>query len=329
MKKHSLSALRALFACAAVLVAACLPTSSTTGKPKEPVRLLYWNIQNGMWDGQEDNYSRFVEWVRKQNPDICVWCEGQTIYLTGTADQMPKQQRYLPDNWGELARRYGHNYWYISAHRDDYPQIITSRYPITNIKRITGDSDTTVTHGASWTQIEIAGQTLNIVTLHTWPMGFAYGATDRKASQAQHGGNKYRRKEMEYICNHTILSVAKAEKQYWMMMGDFNSVSRSDNATYGLPDDDTAFLVSDYVSLNTPYIDVIKQQHPHEFLTTTGGKRRIDFVYCSPKLYKKVVSTNVISDDYTTPVRNARKLSNFWHPSDHRPIIVDFKLKKP
>ena len=33
-------------------------------------RMLYWNIQDGMWDGQTDNFNRFVAWVQKQSPDI-------------------------------------------------------------------------------------------------------------------------------------------------------------------------------------------------------------------------------------------------------------------
>ena len=33
-------------------------------KPENNLRLLYWNIQNGMWDGQRDNYDRFVNWVK-------------------------------------------------------------------------------------------------------------------------------------------------------------------------------------------------------------------------------------------------------------------------
>ena len=41
-------------------------------KAEQPLRLLYWNIQNGMWDGQNDNYDRFVEYVKSQDPDICV-----------------------------------------------------------------------------------------------------------------------------------------------------------------------------------------------------------------------------------------------------------------
>ena len=48
------------------------------------VSLLYWNIQNGMWDGQGDNYDRFVAWVKAQDPDICVWCEAASLYYTGT-----------------------------------------------------------------------------------------------------------------------------------------------------------------------------------------------------------------------------------------------------
>ena len=41
-------------------------------------RLLYWNIQDGMWDGQTDNFNRFVGWVQKQSPDICVFAEVKT-----------------------------------------------------------------------------------------------------------------------------------------------------------------------------------------------------------------------------------------------------------
>ena len=64
-------------------------------------RLLYWNIQNGMWDGQPDHYDRFVAWVRAQRPDVCVFCEAATIYKDGTDDYMPEDEHYLPDgaNW--------------------------------------------------------------------------------------------------------------------------------------------------------------------------------------------------------------------------------------
>ena len=307
-------------AIAAVMLIGC-------AKPQEQtLRLMNWNIQNGMWDGQNDNYDRFVEFVKKYDPDVCVWCEAQTIYKTDTDQAMAKEDRYLVSHWGELAARYGHKYWCVGGHRDNYPQVITSKYPINVVAKIVGNENTIVSHGAGWATIEVNGKTVNIVSLHTWPQAYAYKAEDREASIAEQGGDKYRAMEMQYICEHTIGQFPDAADQLWMMMGDFNSRSRVDNDKYGYAEDDAKFLVHDYIKANTPYIDVIKEKYPDKFFTTTGGKTRIDFFYCTAPLYKKITRAEVISDDYTTPVRNPQKLSNFWHPSDHRPILVEFEL---
>ena len=85
-----------------LLSAVAAPARRTDG-----VKLLYWNIQNGMWDGQTDNYERFVEWVSARKPDICVWAEAQTIFKTGTNVKMAPEDRYLTDGWKKLAARYG------------------------------------------------------------------------------------------------------------------------------------------------------------------------------------------------------------------------------
>ena len=139
------------------LSAVCISTlliSCGQKKEQKPLRLLYWNIQNGMWCGQDDNYEKFTTWVKQQDPDICVWCEAQSIYKNGTADPLDSQERFLVDNWGVLAKRYGHPYWYIGGHRDNYPQVITSKYPIENIKKIIGEEpNQVVTHGAGWAKI--------------------------------------------------------------------------------------------------------------------------------------------------------------------------------
>ena len=114
-----------------------------------------------------------------------------------------------------------------------------------------------------------------------------------------------------------------------MMMGDFNSRSRVDNDQYGYEDNDPRLLVHDYIKANTPYIDVIKAKHPNEFKPSIGAKSsRIDFVYCTPALYDRVVYADIIWDEYTTPVRDPQGLSNFWRPSDHMPILVDFDMSR-
>ena len=310
----------------AALLALALP-SATAAKPN--FRLLYWNIQNGMWDGQNDNYDRFVDWVCSQDPDVCVWCEAQSIYYTDTDRNMKKDERYLIKGWEELAARYGHKYVYIGGHRDNFPQAITSKYPIENVDRIIGNGrDSVVMHGCGWARMNVKGRTLNIVSLHLAPHQWRPGLkteAQKQASAERKEGDRYRRMEIEYICNHTI-GRAYASGEYWMMMGDFNSRSRADNAFYRYEDSSTKLLVHDYIASSTPYRDVMASVHPGEMHPTMHYACRLDYVYATPALLDKVVEAHVSHDYYTEPVRDPQELSNFWRPSDHRPIIVDFKL---
>ncbi len=292
------------------------------------LKLIYWNIQNGMWSGQGENYDSFVKWVSDQAPDICVWCEGRSNRATGSDKALADEDRYLVDHWGELAARYGHQYWAISGFRDNFPQIITSKFPIETVQAIVGEEpDSVVTHGAGWFRVSASGKTFNIVSLHTWPQAYAYRAEDKDASRAENGGDKYRRMEIEYICHHTIDTDPDAKDGLWMMMGDHNAVSIVDNFKYGFQENDTRFLVHDYIRNNTPYIDVVEKLHPGEFITSIGGEKRIDFLYCTQPVYDMILSSEIVSDEYTKPVRDPGNLSNYWHPSDHLPIVTVFNVK--
>lgn len=307
-----------------------LPLGAQAKKKSQPdgFRLLYWNIQNGMWSDQGNNYDNFVAWVKEQDPDVCVWAEAQSIYYTGTATKLPVEERYLVEHWAELAARYGHEYVYVGGHRDNYPQAITSKYPIENVARIVGDDKTLVSHGAGWATVNICGKTINIVTLHTWPQAYAFGVPveKREESKAAHEGDYYRATEMQYILDHTINTVKNPQKQYWMMMGDFNSKSRVDNYQYNLPEDSSQFACQDVVRANPYYIDVIAELYPGDFKTSTGGKARIDYVYLTKPMFKAVKQAYIMYDGWVAPYRDEAKISNFWHPSDHRPILVDFEF---
>ena len=291
------------------------------------LKVLYWNIQNGMWSDQGNNYDNFVEFVKGENPDICVWCEAESRYRTGTNEKMKDYDEfYLPWNWDFLARRYGHQYVLVCGKRDTFPQVITSRYPIRIVKRVNGNSDDiVVVHGAGWAQIEVGGKTLNIVTLHTWPQRYAYKATDQAASAKNQEGDVFRATEMEYICDQTIGTVPEAASQYWMMLGDFNAKSRIDNYEYGMAEDDKAFLVHDYVREHTPYIDIVERLHQGAFQKSTFSGKRIDFIYMTEPLFRKVRSAEIIHDGFATSSRDSHGLG-FCHPSDHYPILVTLKL---
>ena len=100
------------------------------GKGKE-IKVLYWNIQNGMWSDQGNNYDNFVDYVRSLDPDICVWAEAESRYVTDTTTKLKSpEELYLPWNWDIVARRYGHKYALLCGKRDGFPQVVTSKYPI-------------------------------------------------------------------------------------------------------------------------------------------------------------------------------------------------------
>lgn len=325
-------ALIKIFGIIAALSAAisCSPSSKTAKAAADgSFRLLYWNIQNGMWSGQQDGHEKFVNWIKEQDPDVCVWCEGQANYVTNSTRNLPDDpDKYLYGFWKEMSGRYGHKFVAFSGRRDRFAQVVTSKYPIRTVAQLVGEEpDSVVTHGSGWFAVELGGRTINLVTLHTWPQPWAFRCEDREASAKVREGDDYRRMEIQYICEHTIGKVPDASSQYWMMMGDFNSRSRRDNYVYGYPDRDTRFLVQDYIYGHTPYIDVIGTLYPGEFMTTTGGQSRIDFIYCTKPLFDSIEEARVVSDSYTTPVRDPQNLSNFWHPSDHRPFIVDFNIR--
>ncbi|MBR4775877.1 MAG: endonuclease [Bacteroidales bacterium] len=296
----------------------------------EDVKVLYWNIQNGMWHDQGNNYDNFVAFVKEQDPDICIWCEAESRYITDTADkmQMPEDQ-YLPWNWDLLARRYGHDYVLICGKRDTFPQVITSKYPIRIVKRITGNGEEIiVAHGAGWAQIDLGGKQLNIVTVHTWPQRYAYKADNQTESAARHEGDIFRASEVRYICEETIGTVPGADGQLWLMTGDFNAISSLDNFHYGKDPESTEFLTHNYILDNTPYLDLVHERYPGEFKKSTFSGRRIDFVYVTPPLNEKITEVTPLYDGFAASERDPRgqEVHNFCHPSDHYPIQLTIKL---
>ena len=121
MKTRTVSFLSAVLVM--LLLAGCIKKEAT-------LKVLYWNVQNGMWADQGNDYDNFVDFVIAQNPDICVWAEAESRYRTDTSVKMAGcEEAYLPYNWDLLARRYGHQYVCIAGKRDTFPQVVTSRYP--------------------------------------------------------------------------------------------------------------------------------------------------------------------------------------------------------
>lgn len=297
-------------------------------------KLISWNIQDGMWSDQANNYDNFVEFLKTTDPDVCVFCEAKTTHLESG------QEAYLPANWDKVAARYGHQYVYLAQDQDNSPQVITSKHPIKNMKRIAGSQDTIVGHGAGWVQIEMDNKTYNIVCMHAMPfamgggMGGGFpgmgggrpsggmGSGRGMGSGGGGGSDEFRKKEVEYVCKQTILTHENADKELWLMMGDFNSISSIDNFHYELSADSSIYCVHDYIRNQTPYIDVIANKHPGEFIQSSQNGRRIDFIYATEPVIKQIKSAEILNSGYTEQRRASG--ASYWIPSDHRPILIEF-----
>ena len=136
------------------------------------------------------------------------------------------------------------------------------------------------------------------------------------------GSDEFRKKEVEFVCNQTILTREHPENELWLMMGDFNSISSLDNDHYKLSADSSIYCVHDYIRNKTPYIDVIANKHPGEFIQSSQNGRRIDFIYATEPVIKQIKSAEILNSGYTEQHRASG--ASYWIPSDHRPILIEF-----
>ena len=307
-------------------------------KDNSNLRVLLWNVQNGICTDQHNNYDNFVEWIKKWDPDICIWCESESIY-EDKSNTSSGNSKYLPDNWDKVAARYGHSYVAVGGNRDNYPQTVTSKFPITVAQRFTTTDDgglygaKYILHGSGHFQIEYNGKKINIVTCHPHPQAYAPGtaSANQAASAAKFEGNYFREYEIKYLVKKTVNNSKYSDEEYWLFGGDTNSRSPYDKWYHDANNklDDTYYLPHKHIIENTNLKDVIAERYPKEsshFFTSTYGTARIDILYASPKLFDKITNSIMLMDNWMGNIVRWEYYTSFWDPSDHRPVLVDFNL---
>ena len=293
------------------------------------LRVLYWNIQDGMWADQHNGYDNFVEWVKRYDPDVCVWCESETVFKDKTTESMPGKDRFLPNGWNSLAARYGHGYTSKSGDRDSYPQTITSRYPIETLRQVTDteNSGKPIVHGAGLFSVTVGGKKVNFISVHTWPQTYGYkvAEADRPASTAAHEGDLYRQYEMGWICENLYNDPQYSSTRDVLMLGDFNSYSPLDNHFYSLPDSDTKFLCQKEIFSRTDLVEIVGTKYPGEFYSSVmGDASRVDMAYASPSMYDSLSNVQILIDDWCRLEQCPYVTGWIGLPSDHKPILLDF-----
>ena len=111
--------LYALFILCVALPLGAKPKKSDKSAPKT-IRFMDFNIADGMWKDQFNNYNDFVAWMKSQKVDIFAVCEAAS-HWNENKKNLPKNEdaRYLPYRWDELAARWGHKYTALGAYQDN------------------------------------------------------------------------------------------------------------------------------------------------------------------------------------------------------------------
>ncbi len=260
-----------------------------TAYAQQPLKVLSYNILEGMVTDTTKGKQVFVNWIKKFDPDILALqeCNGFT-------------QKSLE----ELAASWGHPYAVI-VKENGYPTGLTSRYPIAGIRKINEN----MTHGFIMAKVK----DYNIVVLHLNPHRY-----------------KKRRQEIAAVMDNIAL---EPNKNNWIIMGDFNSNTPQEKYrldTVRILERNLAAMKKNplienmvdgkFIDYNTQqqvldagFVDAAFEYSRRGGSDSIRSNSRIDYIYLSKNLAKKVLRCHFIYDDFTAKY------------SDHRPIYLEIK----
>ncbi|MGL4292645.1 MAG: endonuclease/exonuclease/phosphatase family protein [Bacteroidales bacterium] len=260
-------------------------------KEQTSMRLISYNILEGMKLDKAGNYDKFVKWVKDKDPDILALQEAN---------------KFTQQSLEELAKRFNHPYVVTNIKTDDnYPVALTSKHPIEVVRKLTKN----VSHGAIHARIK----GVNLVILHLWPM--SYG--DKEGVYPD--GDAYRLGETKLFLDSTLRKYPEQPK--WLVMGDFNAVSPLDkNDLAGGANRN--YVVHEHI-LSSNLKDALRQNYNYFIRscpTVYGGwvpngsnGSRIDFIYGTQPVLRDMTHAEMIMDDFT---------DNY---SDHYPMMIEFR----
>ena len=180
-----------LYAAMALAMAVCnfscsddeeLPTgdlelNSGSSVTTETLKVLSYNVLEGMKLDKANDYNNFVTWVSEQAPDIMA---------------IEETNGFTKEKLTALSARWGHPYAEMCK-ENGFPVSITSKYPIEVVSRILDG----VWHGGI--HVKIKG--INILVLHLYP--FSYTPSGSNAAN----GDAYRLEEIQTYLDNTSVSI--------------------------------------------------------------------------------------------------------------------------
>lgn len=270
-----------------------------------PLKVISHNVWYGFTKKPQPRHEQWLKWMASQSPDVVSLQE-----LNG----------YTATKLAEDAKQWGHDFT-VLLKEDGFPTGLTSRFPITDVKRIREGMH----HGAIRGRV----QGLWIYVIHFHPSDHA------------------RRVEEAAIIKADIATLPDPNPRV-VLAGDFNGFSPADRKQYDGNESLVAFfkrldqannannLSNGKISyeginaiLDQGFIDTIdhKRSANAPFMGTFpaalvsdedhGTDRRLDYVFVTPNLVDRIKHASILRDDVTERL------------SDHIPVSTTLLIEPP
>ncbi len=266
-----------------LLIAALFVSSNLFAQ--DTLRVLSYNILEGMKTDTTKGKTVFVNWIKKQNPDILA---------------LQECNKFTDESLSELAKSFGHPYSVIVKLKG-YPVGLTSKYPILNTEKINEN----MTHGFIVANI----LKYNILVAHLNPHNYEkrheeIGIILQKIKDSKQKKN--------WIVMGDLNSISPLDRNNYANGVYLNRLIENEkkNANHhNLEDGKYLDFGVQQKILDFGLIDAFKALPTGEAFKST----RIDYIYLSKNLRSALEYCRFIYDDFT-------KIH-----SDHRPILMKLR----
>lgn len=246
------------------------------------VKIICYNILEGMVTDTSPNKQVFAKWVEFQNPDILA---------------LQETNNFTQDKLEDLAHSYGHPYAILSK-EPGYPPSLTAKKPILNAVKLVDN----LWHACVIAEVD----GYHIISLHLSPHQYVSRGLDIELI-LQTIRSKGDFKKWIIMGDFNSISPLDKDKYADGKYTDRMKEHEDKNPTHhNLVSGQLDYSVHQRI-LDFGFVDAIKQAPDY---SSKAYDRRIDFIYVSPDLKDKIQSAGFITDDFTKVY------------SDHKPIFV-------
>lgn len=282
-----------------ILALVCLFGIMDAAAQKPPMRLITYNILEGMKLDTASGKPAFVAWAKKMDPDILA---------------LQEVTNFTQASLEKLAEQYGHKYAVLLIEGEKFPVAITSKYPILQVQKISDNMDRGF--------ITASIQGFNIISVHLTPFDYRKRAQEIDLMLAHINAQPSKQNWILMGDFNTLSPVDSAHYSDGRMIANYQAYEKKYAPILKLADGKIDYSVIEKVH-KAGFTDILHKLHP-AFVKTVHPKRyepktgadlssRIDFIFVSKDLVKKAATARVLMDDFT---------DNY---SDHYPVLLELK----